>query len=662
MQKKSLTRVLSLVLCAVMVFGTLTGVSFAAQDFPDTDRDQWYGEAVYHCVDKGYVSGFEDGTFRPGDPITYAQLASMLPGGADAVTGGSDVNAPVTRCEMAQIASSVLAAQGLAANVSETAAVSEYIADWSSIPAEYRDAVAHCYELDVIKGYPDGTFSGGDTLTRAQACVVLMRLDKALADAKPAAAGAKPQPSDDIGADDDALADAPTALLPVGDATQAPANAATATTKTGKTKVAYGSAKYPSLSNVDYDTFRRLDYKEKSDRYTYFYDFRDSWYVASSRDGGKYANELFADKQGLWGVYARTDGDVLTYEPYSYLDNVKVSNMEFRTFDDAEAIVLDATPNVEHTRKTKNLANGPYALCAWFDYTHEDGAVESVGAWQTLYVSDGHGWFADYAYGKDDTTFKTWLAKQRETLAADDTFQAWVAKQGGDDFTKATDVTVIHYPFKSNTSRYPDDSGKWRQLAHEICPDDEANEYVKARALFAWMQSNIAYDKDATSGDMDYRWAVAAKAGSAKGYTMWDSRLGKCEDFSNVYAIMCRELGIPCHVVSNETHAWNAVYLNGRWELVDINGGIRSAYVGEDNTTYVANAKAYWAEQEAKGGYTPAWGSFCMSTLSKFKVASYEKDKYSGVEDKIAKSLEKLDNFLYDDAYYRRYSGTIYGH
>lgn len=447
--------------------------------------------------------------------------------------------------------------------------------------------------------------------------------------------------------------------------TQAPANAVAATTQSGKTKVAYGTAKYPSLSSVDYSTFRRLDYKEKPDKYTYFYDFRDSWYVACDYETGhRYANELCNDKQGLWGVYARTEGDVLTYEPYSYLDNVTPTAVEFRTFDDAETIVLDATPNTEHTRKTKNLANGPYTLCVWFDYTHEDGTVEDIGAWQTLYVSNGHGWFADYKREADDTTFKTWLAKQRETLAADDTFQTWVAKQGGDDFTKATDVTAVHYPFKSGTARYPDETSKWRQLAHEICPDDDANEYVKARALYDWMSQNLAYDKDALADgyDSDYRWAVAAASGSAKGYTMWDSHLGKCLDFSNAYAIMCRELGIPCHAISNETHTWNIAYLNGRWEQVDVNTAVQDAHVGEDNKTYAVNVKAYWEKRATGTPRDTVWGGFCPTVSSKFAVHSYEKNKYTGVEDKIAKSLERLNYELQDDAMFRRFSGTIYGH
>ena len=51
------------------------------------------------------------------------------------------------------------------------------------------------------------------------------------------------------------------------------------------------------------------------------------------------------------------------------------------------------------------------------------------------------------------------------------------------------------------------------------------------------MKKNIDYDKDVVR--IDYRWATAAASGSAKGYTMWDSHLGMCEDFSNLYAIMC---------------------------------------------------------------------------------------------------------------------------
>ena len=290
-------------------------------------------------------------------------------------------------------------------------------------------------------------------------------------------------------------------LAPTAAAVQTPANAvaataAASTSSTAKTRVAYGTAKYPSLTNIGYDTFRKLDYQEKSGKYTYFYDFRDTWYAGCDVLDGKYANEIYTGRQGFWGIRASIKDNVLTYEAFSDLDNVEVYAVEFRTYDDAEKIVLDATPNEEHTAKTTNLKNGPYAFCVWFDFTHEDGTVETISAWQTVYVSDGVGKFADRTFEANDQAMKTWLTENKDSLTMDDIFQAWVAKQGGNDLEKATDVTVIHYPFKSNTSRYPDESGKWRGLAHEICPDEDASDYVKAYALFAWMKKNIAYDKD----------------------------------------------------------------------------------------------------------------------------------------------------------------------
>lgn len=447
---------------------------------------------------------------------------------------------------------------------------------------------------------------------------------------------------------------------------QSPANTvasvAASTSNTAKTRVAYGTTKYPSLTNISYDTFRKLDYQEKSGKYTYFYDFRDTWYAGCNALDGKYVNKIYTDRQGFWGIRASIEGNVLTYEAFSDLDNVEVYAVEFRTYDDAEKIVLDATANTEHTAKTTNLKNGPYAFCVWFDFTHEDGTVETVSAWQTVYVSDGVGKFADRELQASDQAMKTWLTDKKDSLTIDDIFQAWVAKQGGNDLEKAADVTVIHYPFKSNTSRYPDNSGKWRNLAHEICPDEDASDYAKAYALYAWMKKNIAYDRDALT-DGDYRWATAAASGSAKGYTMWDSHLGKCEDFSNVYAIMCRELGIPCHAVSTSSpdHAFNIVYLNGRWEIVDVNTGLRNAYVGTDNKTYAANVKAYWAKQKTGDDYTNV-GTFCTTAYNKFKVGSYEADEYAGVVDKFNKTVKKLNEALFDAAYYKKWAGTIYGH
>ena len=102
-------------------------------------------------------------------------------------------------------------------------------------------------------------------------------------------------------------------------------------------------------------------------------------------------------------------------------------------------------------------------------------------------------------------------------------------------------------------------SAKWKTLAHEICPDEDASDFAKARLIHDWMATNLVYDKRVVRDDLPYRWA---ENGSGE-FSMWNTHLGTCYEFSNVYAIMCRELGVPCRIVSDDArnHCYNAVYL-----------------------------------------------------------------------------------------------------
>ena len=43
-----------------------------------------------------------------------------------------------------------------------------------------QDCVAACYAHGVMSGVGDGTFSGSANMTRAQACIVLLNLEKAI--------------------------------------------------------------------------------------------------------------------------------------------------------------------------------------------------------------------------------------------------------------------------------------------------------------------------------------------------------------------------------------------------------------------------------------------------------------------------------------------------
>ena len=46
--------------------------------FDDVKESDWYAKAVSWAESQGIVNGFEDGAFRPNDPITREQLAAIL--------------------------------------------------------------------------------------------------------------------------------------------------------------------------------------------------------------------------------------------------------------------------------------------------------------------------------------------------------------------------------------------------------------------------------------------------------------------------------------------------------------------------------------------------------------------------------------------------------
>ena len=46
--------------------------------FPDVDRNAWYAEAVNYLASIDIVLGFPDGSFKPDNPITRAEYATMI--------------------------------------------------------------------------------------------------------------------------------------------------------------------------------------------------------------------------------------------------------------------------------------------------------------------------------------------------------------------------------------------------------------------------------------------------------------------------------------------------------------------------------------------------------------------------------------------------------
>lgn len=71
------TKIISLLLTLVMMLTMGIPVS-ASSSFSDVPLDHVYYEAITNLSSEGILNGFEDGTFKPGDPVTRAQFTKII--------------------------------------------------------------------------------------------------------------------------------------------------------------------------------------------------------------------------------------------------------------------------------------------------------------------------------------------------------------------------------------------------------------------------------------------------------------------------------------------------------------------------------------------------------------------------------------------------------
>lgn len=110
--------------------------------FTDTRDDAWYAPYVAALADKGIIQGNPDGTFAPGKTVTRAELAIMVVAAYELEAGDKEVAFP---------------------DVKENV--------W------YTDAINTLASNNIVVGKPDGSFAPGDAVTRGEATAFVHRTE-----------------------------------------------------------------------------------------------------------------------------------------------------------------------------------------------------------------------------------------------------------------------------------------------------------------------------------------------------------------------------------------------------------------------------------------------------------------------------------------------------
>lgn len=174
--------------------------------FSDVKKTDWFYPTVSKLVEKGYIGGYPDGTFKPQNNIRVSEFTKILISAigyqVDVSKGGywaegyinkakelgiikdgefNDYERYITRGEMARMTvragtDSSIKEQGISLDVPENyKEYSSLITDYSTLDPNSQDTALKIFTSGIISGFPDGTIGFNKNATRAEACAILMR-------------------------------------------------------------------------------------------------------------------------------------------------------------------------------------------------------------------------------------------------------------------------------------------------------------------------------------------------------------------------------------------------------------------------------------------------------------------------------------------------------
>lgn len=139
MLKKSKKRFISLLMVVAMILTMIPFSAFASETTASDLDGHWAEKVITEWMDYGVIKGYEDGTVRPNNSITRAEMTAMLDRVMDYQTKADNT-------------------------------FSDLGDSW------YTDVILKANAAGVISGYPDGTVKPDATITRQEAVAMFSRV------------------------------------------------------------------------------------------------------------------------------------------------------------------------------------------------------------------------------------------------------------------------------------------------------------------------------------------------------------------------------------------------------------------------------------------------------------------------------------------------------
>lgn len=185
---------------AIFLLLNLSQVAYATDSFPDVNS-HWAKKWIDQATLMGFVSGYDDGTFKPDKTVSRAEFSKLLNNamlletteetsfkdvkpdewffneikksvGSGIFSGYEDntfrPNSGIRRQEAAKVISSAITTKETEGDGATRLTDYNKIADWA------KQGVNFVYNKGYMLGYPDGTYAPEKELTRAEAVKIIL--------------------------------------------------------------------------------------------------------------------------------------------------------------------------------------------------------------------------------------------------------------------------------------------------------------------------------------------------------------------------------------------------------------------------------------------------------------------------------------------------------
>ena len=171
-----------IIVTILLLSSNITYGSNIKVDLIDVQTSDWYMPTISKLVNLGGIEGYPDKTFKPNKPMTKAEFVKTLVTslGLGELSQGNDhwasgyigkaesirllgknklvnIDKPISRLEAAEIAANTLT----------------YLKE---VSGTNLDPISIVSSSGIMTGYPDGSFKGDNSLTRAEASTIIVRI------------------------------------------------------------------------------------------------------------------------------------------------------------------------------------------------------------------------------------------------------------------------------------------------------------------------------------------------------------------------------------------------------------------------------------------------------------------------------------------------------